>query len=144
MRDLGPLRLARIPSSRDIGKFRVHRAGTKGGNANAGPMQLRAQRFGKTRDVGFARRVNGNAGIGRKPADELTLRIAPRLRAIICGSTHRVSNVNATILTCIISLRRVGSLVAKRPVSPRPALLINRSIAMFSCVIHSQNASTCA
>ena len=57
------------------------------------------------------------------------------------GSTRRVSSVSATMLTWSMSPSRPGSICAKRPAAPNPALLTSTSIVRPRPAISSARAS---
>ena len=100
----------------DFLELSVHRAGTESADAHAGSAKFGPERLGEAGDVRFGCGVNREGlGIGRKPAEELTFKMPPRFRAIICGSKWRVRDVRATMFTSIICSLRMGSLVAKGP-----------------------------
>ena len=69
-------------------------------------------------------------GQGRNDAVDATSTILPRRRASIGGSKSRVSSVSATMLTCMISALRTGSIRSNRPIAPSPALLTSTSISI--------------
>ena len=131
-----------------------HRRATSWNSVDTGPgqravtchrraLQFGAQRFRKTRHVSFRRCVHGRSRNGKKTRGRADIKNRAALSVPWSkGSKRRVSRVRVKILTRIISFTRFGSLVANGPISPSPALLIRKSIGIFSRSIHSQSAAS--
>jgi hypothetical protein len=93
------------------------------------PLVLRflVKRFAEREDIGLRRVIDGRIGPGLEGGGRGDVEDSARPRSSIGGRASRQSSVRARTLRSIISSWRPRSSSAKRPVRPKPALLIRVS-----------------